>query len=207
MRQYFIFCLILIFFSTGCADKVQYPFQDTSLTIEKRVDDLVSRLTIEEKVSQMASSTPAIERLGIPPYDWQNECLHGVGKIGDYRVTVYPQPIGMAATWDKESIRKMADFTAQEGRAIYQDARKKEKFGSYYGLTYWSPNINIFRDPRWGRGHETFGEDPYLTGVLGKEFVYGLQGDDPKYLKASACAKHYAVHSGPDQFAMNLISK
>lgn len=198
MRQYFIFCLILIFFSTGCADKVQYPFQDTSLTIEKRVDDLVSRLTIEEKVSQMASSTPAIERLGIPPYDWQNECLHGVGKIGDYRVTVYPQPIGMAATWDKESIRKMADFTAQEGRAIYQDARKKEKFGSYYGLTYWSPNINIFRDPRWGRGHETFGEDPYLTGVLGKEFVYGLQGDDPKYLKASACAKHYAVHSGPE---------
>lgn len=182
----------------ACSPKPQYPFQDTTLQIEERVNDLVSRLTLEEKVAQMCSSTPGIDRLGIPPYDWQNECLHGVGKVGDYKVTVYPQPIGMAATWDEESIHLMADYTAEEGRAIYQEAKRRGEFRSYYGLTYWAPNINIFRDPRWGRGHETFGEDPYLTTILGKEFVKGLQGDDPHYLKASACAKHYAVHSGPE---------
>ncbi|PXV59952.1 beta-glucosidase [Dysgonomonas alginatilytica] len=190
--------LVAIFFFLACAKKEEYLFRDTSLPIEQRVEDLVSRLTLEEKVLQMASTTPAIERLGIPPYDWQNECLHGVGKLAEYKVTVYPQPIGMAATWDENSILKMADYTAEEGRAVYNDTSAKKKFGSYYGLTYWSPNINIFRDPRWGRGHETFGEDPYLTGTLGKAFVRGLQGDDPDYLKASACAKHYAVHSGPE---------
>lgn len=117
--------MVTILFLYGYSGKTNYPFQDTSLSIEERVDDLVSRLTLEEKVAQMCSETPAIERLGIPPYDWQNECLHGVGKIGDHTVTVYPQPIGMAATWDEASIRRMADYTAEEGRAIYQDAQKK----------------------------------------------------------------------------------
>lgn len=188
----------ILLFTVGCTNDTSYPFRNTSLPVEVRVDDLVSRLTLEEKVSQMISEAAAIERLGIPAYDWQNECLHGVGKPGDYKVTVYPQPIGMAATWDEESLLKMADYTATEGRAIYHDSSRKGITASYYGLTYWSPNINIFRDPRWGRGHETFGEDPYLTTVLGKAFVNGLQGDDPRYLKSSACAKHYAVHSGPE---------
>lgn len=176
----------------------EYPFRDESLTIEQRVRDLVSRLTLEEKVSQMVSNAAAIERLGIPAYDWQNECLHGVGKVADYKVTVFPQPIGMAAAWDVEAMRQVADCISEEGRAIYHDALKRGIVGSYYGLTYWAPNINIFRDPRWGRGHETYGEDPFLTAALGKAFVEGLQGNDSVYLKSSACVKHYAVHSGPE---------
>lgn len=191
-----IVCITL--FCVSCKSSPDYPFRDTSLPIEQRVEDLVSRLTLEEKVSQMVNNTPAIDRLGIPAYDWQNECLHGVGKLDDYRVTVYPQPIGMAATWDKQGIYQVASSIADEGRAVYYDALKREKQGSYVGLTYWAPNINIFRDPRWGRGHETFGEDPYLTGTLGKMYVEGLQGTDSLRLKASACAKHYAVHSGPE---------
>jgi len=188
--------LALVLLSCGNRDK--FLFRNSAVAMEKRVDDLVSRLTLEEKVAQMGSSAPEIKRLGITAFDWQNECLHGVGKLAEYKVTVYPQPIGMAASWDAASIYKMADFTAEEVRAVNRDASQKGRFGSYYGLTYWAPNINIFRDPRWGRGHETFGEDPYLTGVLGKSFVHGLQGDDPTYLKASACAKHFAVHSGPE---------
>lgn len=190
--------LAVLLVCCSCSKNVEYPFRDMTLPIDRRVEDLVSRLTLQEKVAQMASAAPAIERLGIPAYDWQNECLHGVGKLADYKVTVYPQPIGLAATWDKAVIQQMADNIAEEGRAIYHDAVKRGNRGSYYGLTYWAPNINIFRDPRWGRGHETFGEDPYLTGTLGKAFVKGLQGDDSTYLKASACAKHYAVHSGPE---------
>lgn len=190
--------LAVLLVCSSCSKPIEYPFRDMSLPIEQRVEDLVSHLTLEEKVAQMASASPAIERLRIPAYDWQNECLHGVGKLADYKVTVYPQPIGMAATWDKEAVQQTADYIAEEGRAIYGDALKRGNHGSYYGLTYWAPNINIFRDPRWGRGHETFGEDPYLTGVLGKAFVKGLQGNDSTCLKASACAKHYAVHSGPE---------
>lgn len=162
------------------------------------MDDLVSRLTLEEKVSQMLNASPAIPRLEIPAYDWWNEALHGVART-PFKVTVYPQAIAMAATFDSSSLFRMADFSALEGRAIYNEAvatgRTNER---YLGLTYWTPNINIFRDPRWGRGQETYGEDPYLTAVLGDAFVRGLQGDDPKYLKAAACAKHYAVHSGPE---------
>lgn len=198
MTGYKYISLVVLLLCGSCARKAEYPFRDTTLSIEERVGDLVSRLTLEEKVAQMASAAPAIERLGIPAYDWQNECLHGVGKLADYKVTVYPQPIGMAATWNKEMIEQAASCIADEGRAIYHDALKHHNHGSYYGLTYWAPNINIFRDPRWGRGHETFGEDPYLTGALGKAFVEGLQGGDSVYLKASACAKHYAVHSGPE---------
>ena len=176
----------------------QYPFQNTSLSFEKRVNDLVGRLTLEEKVGQMLNTAPAIPRLGIPAYDWWNETLHGVART-PYQVTVYPQAIGMAATFDTASLRLMADYAATEGRAIYNKAISEGKAGQrYIGLTYWTPNINIFRDPRWGRGQETYGEDPFLTATMGKSFVHGLQGDDPKYLHAAACAKHYAVHSGPE---------
>lgn len=194
-------CLLIVFLFSSLALVIhkqnQYNFQDTSLPFEKRVNDLVSRLTLEEKVGQMLNNAPAIERLGIPAYNWWNECLHGVARTS-YKVTVYPQAIGMAATFDKNSLHQMADYTAEEGRAINNESIKTGSRSIYLGLTYWTPNINIFRDPRWGRGQETYGEDPYLTGALGKAFVTGLQGNDPKYLKAAACAKHYAVHSGPE---------
>jgi beta-glucosidase len=175
-----------------------FPFQNTSLSFDERVNDLVKRLTLEEKVAQMLNAAPAIPRLGIPAYDWWNEVLHGVART-PYKVTVYPQAIAMAATFDTNALKTMADYSAIEGRAIYNKAIAEGKSGQrYVGLTYWTPNINIFRDPRWGRGQETYGEDPFLTAMLGKAFVNGLQGDDPKYLKAAACAKHYAVHSGPE---------
>jgi beta-glucosidase len=171
---------------------------DPSLPMEQRVNDVVSRLTLEEKVKQMLNATPAVPRLGIPAYDWWNETLHGVART-PFKVTSYPQAIGMAATWDINSLYRMADYSALEGRAVHNKAielgREKER---YLGLTYWTPNINIFRDPRWGRGQETYGEDPFLTATLARTFVNGLQGDDPKYLKAAACAKHFAVHSGPE---------
>jgi len=174
-----------------------YKFQDPALSTEERVNDLISKMTLDEKVGQMLNSAPAIARLGVPAYNWWNECLHGVART-PYKVTVYPQAIAMAATWDKASIHAMGDYTAEEGRAIYNESIKNDKHGIYLGLTYWTPNINIFRDPRWGRGQETYGEDPFLTGEMGSAFVSGLQGDDPKYLKAAGCAKHYAVHSGPE---------
>ena len=175
----------------------QYPFRNPELSIDQRVDDLVSRLILEEKVKQMLNNTPPIERLGIPAYNWWNECLHGVGR-SNYKVTVFPQAIGMAASWDDMLLKQVASAIADEGRAIYNDTQRKKDYSQYHALTYWTPNINIFRDPRWGRGQETYGEDPFLTGKMGKAFVLGLQGDDPCYLKASACAKHYAVHSGPE---------
>ena len=175
-----------------------HAFRNYKLSFEQRVNDLVGRLTLEEKVLQMLNAAPAIERLGIPAYDWWNETLHGVART-PFKVTVYPQAIAMAATFDKGSLYKMADFSALEGRAIYNKAVAEGRTNErYLGLTYWTPNINIFRDPRWGRGQETYGEDPYLTAILGDAFVKGLQGNDPKYLKAAACAKHYAVHSGPE---------
>ncbi|MFT3682117.1 MAG: glycoside hydrolase family 3 C-terminal domain-containing protein [Ferruginibacter sp.] len=176
----------------------QYPFQNTALSFEERVNDLVSRMTLEEKVGQMLNTAPAIERLGIPAYDWWNEVLHGVART-PYNVTVYPQAIAMAATFDTASLKLMAEYSATEGRAIYNKTVALTKDAKRYaGLTYWTPNINIFRDPRWGRGQETYGEDPFLTAMLGRAFVNGLQGNDPRYLHAAACAKHYAVHSGPE---------
>jgi beta-glucosidase len=175
-----------------------FPFQNSALSFEQRVNDLVSRLTLEEKVGQMLNTAPAIQRLNIPAYDWWNEVLHGVART-PYNVTVYPQAIAMAATFDTASLKQMAEFSAEEGRAIFNRANSEGKQGQrYVGLTYWTPNINIFRDPRWGRGQETYGEDPFLTSMLGRAFVNGLQGNDPKYLHAAACAKHYAVHSGPE---------
>lgn len=184
-------------FSVFAQNKYNYPFQNPSLSVTKRVNDLVSRLTLEEKVNQMMNSTPAIPRLGIPPYDWWNECLHGIART-KYHTTSYPQAIGMAATFDVNSMKQMGDFTSDEGRAIHNESLRKKDYSRYTGLTYWTPNINIFRDPRWGRGQETYGEDPFLTANIGTAFVEGLQGDDPKYLKAAACAKHYAIHSGPE---------
>ncbi|NEX00958.1 beta-glucosidase [Pseudobutyrivibrio sp. NOR37] len=161
-----------------------------------RAKELVSQMTLEEKMSQMLHHSPAIERLGIPKYCWWNEALHGVARTGDS--TMFPQAIGLGATFDEELIHDIADVISTEGRAKYNEFVKHEERDIYKGLTYWAPNINIFRDPRWGRGHETYGEDPYLTGQLGMAFVKGLQGDDPDNPKAAACAKHYAVHSGPE---------
>jgi len=196
-----VFIMLFLFssrFSSAQNATTTHPFQNTSLSFEQRVNDLVSRLALEEKVAQMLNATPAINRLGIPAYDWWNEVLHGVARTS-YRVTVYPQAIAMAATFDTVSLKLMAHYSALEGRAVYNKAVQEGKVGQrYVGLTYWTPNINIFRDPRWGRGQETYGEDPFLTAMLGRAFVRGLQGNDPKYLKAAACAKHYAVHSGPE---------
>lgn len=180
------------------SDYKSFPMWNTKLSFEQRVNDVVSRLTLEEKVAQMLHHAPAVPRLGIPAYDWWSEILHGVART-PYKVTVYPQAIGMAATWDTNSLKRMADFSAMEGRAVFNKANADGKTGDrYLGLTYWTPNINIFRDPRWGRGQETYGEDPFLTAMLGRAFVHSLQGDDSKYLKAAACAKHFAVHSGPE---------
>ena len=173
-----------------------YPFQDPDRPLEERVDDLVGRMTLDEKVKQTLYNAPAIERLGVPAYNWWNEALHGVARAG--RATVFPQAIGLAATWDSEIMFRVATTISDEARAKHHDAVKKGRRGIYEGLTFWSPNINIFRDPRWGRGMETFGEDPYLTGRLGVEFVKGMQGDHPYYFKTIATPKHFAVHSGPE---------
>lgn len=199
-KNLFITTSIILFLTASFTlidTKNKYPFEDTSLPIDIRVADLVSRMTLEEKVGQMLNAAPAIPRLNVPAYNWWNECLHGVART-PYPVTSYPQAIAMAATFDTEALQIMADYTATEGRAINNESTKQGKTGIYLGLTYWSPNINIFRDPRWGRGQETYGEDPFLTASLGKAFVNGLQGNDPKYLKTAACAKHYAIHSGPE---------
>jgi beta-glucosidase len=172
------------------------PYLDPSLPLDQRVDDLVSRMTLEEKASQMQDSARAIPRLGIPAYNWWNEGLHGVARAG--QATVFPQAIGLAATWDTDLVHRIADVVSTEARAKYNDAIQHGNTGRYFGLTFWSPNINIFRDPRWGRGQETYGEDPFLTSRIGVAFVTGLQGDDPKYLKTVSTPKHFAVHSGPE---------
>jgi beta-glucosidase len=171
-------------------------YLNPDLPVEERVHDLVSRMTPEEKVSQMQDVAPAIPRLNIPEYNWWNEGLHGVARAGT--ATVFPQAIGLAAMWDADLLHHIADVISTEARGKYNDAFAHGNTGRYYGLTFWSPNINIFRDPRWGRGQETYGEDPFLTGRLGVAFVTGLQGDDPHYLKTVSTPKHYAVHSGPE---------
>ena len=174
----------------------QYPFQNPELSLDERVADLVSRLTLGEKAAQMLHEAPAIERLGIPAYNWWNECLHGVARAGI--ATVFPQAIGLAAMFNAERLFQIAEVIATEARAKHHEYLRHDDHGMYKGLTFWSPNINIFRDPRWGRGQETYGECPYLTGRLGVAFCKGLQGDDPKYLKLVATPKHFAVHSGPE---------
>jgi beta-glucosidase len=175
----------------------RFPFQNPGIPVEQRVDDLLHRLTLEEKASLMLYNSPAVDRLDIPAYNWWNECLHGVARAG--RATVFPQAIGMAATFDDDLIYRVAVAISDEARAKYNIAVKDGETGQYSGLTFWSPNINIFRDPRWGRGQETYGEDPFLTGTMGAAFVRGLQGEKAGYLKVSACAKHFAVHSGPEK--------
>ena len=157
--------------------------------------ELVSKMTIEERASQLKFDAPPVERLGVPAYNWWNEALHGVARAGT--ATMFPQPVAMASMFDPEMIRKIGDVVATEARAKYNEASKHGDRDIYKGLTFWSPNINLFRDPRWGRGQETYSEDPYLTARLGVAYIKGLQGDG-KYLKVAACAKHYAVHSGPE---------
>lgn len=175
----------------------KFPFYNPALSISERIHDLTSRLTLDEKINQMMNTTAKIERLGIPPYDYWNEALHGVGRSSI--ATVFPQAIGLGATFDEDLALRVSSAISDEARALYNAARQKGYHNKYGGLTFWTPNINIFRDPRWGRGQETYGEDPYLTSILGTAFVKGLQGDNPDYLKTAACAKHYAVHSGPEK--------
>jgi beta-glucosidase len=172
------------------------PYLDPSLPTQQRVDDLVSRMTLDEKVAQLINTTPAIPRLNVPAYDWWSEGLHGIARSG--YATLFPQAIGMAATWDAPLVNQISTVISTEARAKYNEAVRHDVHSIYYGLTIWSPNINIFRDPRWGRGQETYGEDPFLTARLGVAFVKGLQGDDPTYFKTIATPKHYAVHSGPE---------
>jgi len=191
--------VILLFLSCllRMANAQQEPYLNQSLPVEVRVNNLVSKLTLEEKVYQMMNGSPAIPRLHIPEYNWWNEALHGVARSGV--ATIFPQAIGMAATFDDSLIFKVASSISDEARAMYNASVKKGYRSQYGGLTFWTPNINIFRDPRWGRGQETYGEDPFLTATLGVKFVNGLQGNNSKYLKVAACAKHFAVHSGPEK--------
>ena len=164
---------------------------------DERIKELISKMTLEEKVSQLSHRSEAIPRLNIPEYNWWNECLHGVARAGV--ATVFPQAIALAATFDDEFVKQVMEAVSDEARAKNNEAVKQNNRGQYWGLTFWTPNINIFRDPRWGRGQETYGEDPYLTSRMGTAVVRGLQGDDPENLKLAACAKHYAVHSGPEK--------
>ncbi|WP_165021270.1 glycoside hydrolase family 3 C-terminal domain-containing protein [Dysgonomonas sp. ZJ279] len=188
-----------VFLSTALLVKGQEgvePYKNVSLNFDERADDLLSRLTLEEKALMLRYDSPEIKRLGIPAHNFWNECLHGVARSGV--ATVFPQAIGMAAMWDKEEMFSIADAISDEARAKHHAYALQGKRGIYQGLTFWTPNINIFRDPRWGRGMETYGEDPYLTGELAVPFIKGLQGDDSRYLKLVATAKHFAVHSGPE---------
>lgn len=203
-NSYFFCLIIIIVFQISSDAQVSgsgafhpaFAYLDTNLTLKERVSDLVSRMTITEKLSQLQNRASAIPRLGIAEYTWQNECLHGV--VGNGFATVFPQVIGMAATWNPQLIHEEADVISTEARAKYYYSISKGDHGINRGITFWSPNINIVRDPRWGRGQETYGEDPYLTSCMGIAFVTGLQGSDPKYFKIISTPKHFAVHSGPE---------
>jgi beta-glucosidase len=194
------------YFMSATSTSEELLYLDTSLSFTERAKDLVGHLTLEEKVGLMNHPAQGVSRLNIPAYNYWSEALHGVARSG--RATVFPQAIGMAATWDKELILQVATAISDEGRAKYHAALRRNGYtAQYQGLNFWSPNVNIFRDPRWGRGQETWGEDPFLTGEMASAFVKGLQGDDPKYLKSAACVKHFAVHSGPekDRHTFNAI--
>ena len=194
LKEFAISACLAAFMLPALAQEPKY--KNPKLPLEQRVDDLVSRMTLDEKISQMVNAAPAIARLDIPQYNWWNECLHGVGRAG--LATVFPQAIGLAAGFDADFTYRVASAISDEARAKHHEFVRRGKRGIYEGLTFWSPNINIFRDPRWGRGMETYGEDPYLAGRLAINFIRGLQGTDPHYLKVVATAKHYAVHSGPE---------
>ena len=172
------------------------PYLNPALALDVRVDDLISRMTLEEKASQLVNRSRGIPRLRVPAYDWWSEGLHGVARAGV--ATVFPEPIGLAATWDTPLLHRIGEVIGTEARAKYRASAREGSTTIYHGLTFWSPNINIFRDPRWGRGQETYGEDPFLTSSMGLSFVTGMQGDDPKYLRVVATPKHFAVHSGPE---------
>lgn len=192
-----LFSILSLFMVIGQEQPdITSKYSNLSLDFETRATDLVSQMTLDEKISQLGDAAPAISRLGVLEYHWWNECLHGVARSGT--ATVFPQAIGMAASFDTKTMREVSDVISDEARAKHHEAQRKKDYNIYTGLTFWSPNINIFRDPRWGRGHETYGEDPYLTGQMGTQFVKGLQGNDPKYLKVVATAKHFAVHNGPE---------
>jgi beta-glucosidase len=188
--------LILCFCCRSLQAQITPVYKDAGQPLDTRVKDLVSRLTLEEKVSLLGYNSKAVPRLGIPAYNWWNEGLHGIARAGV--ATIFPQAIGMAATFNDDLLKEVSTVISTEARAKYNLAIQKDRHLQYMGLTFWTPNINIFRDPRWGRGQETYGEDPFLTAKIGSAFVKGLQGNDPHYLKASATAKHFAVHSGPE---------
>src|SRR4051812_47447638 len=192
------FILPLLLSTSLCLVRAQQAlYLGTHASARERAHDLVGRMTLEEKAAQLEDYAPAIPRLGIPDYQTWNESLHGVARAG--YATVFPQAIGMAATWDRSIVQSMGDVISLEARSKYNQAQREGNHRIFYGLTFWSPNINIFRDPRWGRGQETYGEDPFLTGQLGIAFIEGVQGDDPDHPRAVATSKHYAVHSGPEQ--------
>ena len=197
--------LILTLFSASTRAQGDQDFRNTDLDFETRADLLIEAMTLEEKAQQMLHNTPGIERLGIPAYDWWNEALHGVGRSG--KATVFPQAIGMAATFDPELISEVSTVISDEARAMFKAFQQAHNYKRYTGLSFWTPNINIFRDPRWGRGQETYGEDPYLTSALGVAFVKGLQGEHERYLKTAACAKHFVVHSGPEKLRHEFNAK
>lgn len=197
--KYYLFVLFLVAAFPLFAQKTipnNRQWEKLDLPVEQRVKTLIAAMTIEEKIGQLMNDAPAIERLNLPSYNWWNECLHGVARNG--RATVFPQAIGLGATFDVDLIHRVASAISDEARAKFNIAQQMGNHSQYAGLTFWTPNVNLFRDPRWGRGQETYGEDPYLISRIGVAFVKGLQGDNPKYLKAAACAKHYAVHSGPE---------
>lgn len=199
MKKWITTCLLIASAITMQGQQKQndkLPYRDSSLSAEQRANDLLQRLTLEEKVSLMQNASPAIPRLGIKPYEWWNEALHGIARAG--LATVFPQTIGMAASFDNELVYKVFTAVSDEARAKNREFNKQGQYKRYQGLTVWTPNVNIFRDPRWGRGQETYGEDPYLTSRMGVAVVEGLQGPNAKYDKLHACAKHYAVHSGPE---------
>ena len=190
------FSFFYLMFCSTAQELEESDHFNVNLDFETRTSILLSKMTLKEKISQLGNNAPAIPRLGVLEYNWWNECLHGVARAGT--ATVFPQAIGMAATFNPNLINDVAVVISDEARAKHHEALRNNDYSQYKGLTFWSPNINIFRDPRWGRGHETYGEDPYLTGQIGTQFVKGLQGNDPKYLKLVATAKHFAVHSGPE---------
>ena len=197
MKKLFLTLAVAVISSTASAQ--QFPYQNYKLPVEQRVDDLLSRLTLEEKVQLMMNGSKPVKRLGIPQWDWWSEALHGVGRNG--LSTVFPSCVGMACSFDDELINRIYDAVSDEARAKNTALRKQGlPVGRYQGLSFWTPNINVFRDPRWGRGQETYGEDPYMNGRMGVNVVRGLQGGEGhKYFKLHACAKHYAVHSGPEK--------
>src|SRR5882724_4163 len=195
-----VWVVVLLFASSLLAQNAQPSkkaiYLDPSQPIDARVDDLISQMTLEEKASQLVNQARSIPRLQVPQYDWWSEALHGVANAGT--ATVFPEPIGLAATFDSPLIHEMAIVIGTEARAKHNQAVRAGRRDIMEGLDFWSPNINIFRDPRWGRGQETYGEDPFLTGRMGVAFVTGLQGDDPMYFQTIATPKHFAVHSGPE---------